>query len=34
MKSDDKPTLNLLEFMAETNMKAPPGWNGTKVFND
>lgn len=34
MKSDDKPTLNLLEFMSETNMKPPPGWNGTKVFVD
>jgi hypothetical protein len=34
IKSDDKPTLNLLEFMRESNMKPPPGWNGTKPFSD
>lgn len=34
MKEDDKPTLNLLEFMSESNMKPPPGWNGTKISSE
>jgi hypothetical protein len=34
MKEDDKPTLNLLDFMAKTNMKAPSNWNGTKASDD
>lgn len=34
MKPDDKPTLNLLDFMNQTGMKAPVGWNGTKPFDD
>ena len=34
MKADDKPSQLLLEFMRETNFKAPTGWNGTKPFSD
>ena len=34
MKSNDVPTQCLLEFMAQTNMKPPTGWNGVKTFVD
>ncbi len=32
MKDDDKPTLNLVSFMSETNFIAPVDWKGYKYF--
>ena len=30
-RESDKPTKNLMEFMAETNFQPPPNWRGFKV---
>ena len=34
IKSDDKPTQNLYDFMGQTNYVAPEGWKGYKFFNE
>ena len=34
IKSDDKPTKNILEFMEETNFKPPKDWKGYKHFDE
>ena len=32
MKSDDKPTINLIKFMSLTFFKPPINWKGYKFF--
>jgi len=34
MKPDDKPTLNLVEYIQDNKMKAPAGWKGHKYFGE
>mgnify|MGYP006874993320 CR=1 FL=1 len=34
MKSDDKPTQNILDFMEENNFKPPANWKGYKHFEE